>query len=193
MSAPVVPFVGLRPFDYEDRNVFFGRDREVEALTNLVSSSTMVVVHAPSGLGKSSLLNAGLIPALHDEDTMEVVSCRTWREDPLAIICDRLSMQGRQEGVFRELRARYRESHRTTVVILDQVEELLRVATTAQTTGLWDELAPIANATLGPATIVLSIRDDYLGGLDSLMNRVPGSSATGFGCRLSPPRRLLGP
>src|SRR6478672_6533838 len=62
----VNPFPGPKPYNRHQRDVFFGRRRAVEELTSLVLSSSIVLVHAPSGSGKSSLLEAGLFPRLAD-------------------------------------------------------------------------------------------------------------------------------
>ena len=62
------PYVGPRPFDREDEKRFFGRDREADDLLSLVLAHSTVLVYAASGAGKSSLLNAGLIPRLLKED-----------------------------------------------------------------------------------------------------------------------------
>jgi len=56
------PFVGPRPL--ERGQPIFGRDREIDDLYYLLSSERIVLFHSPSGAGKSSLLQAGLIPRL---------------------------------------------------------------------------------------------------------------------------------
>ncbi len=64
---PVVsrnPYKGLRPFETDDARDFFGRDQETHRLVELVAGSRLVVVVGPSGSGKSSLVRAGLVPAL---------------------------------------------------------------------------------------------------------------------------------
>jgi WD40 repeat protein/energy-coupling factor transporter ATP-binding protein EcfA2 len=50
-----------------ERDRFFGRDREIDELTALVISNPMVLFYAQSGAGKSSLINAGLLPELEKE------------------------------------------------------------------------------------------------------------------------------
>jgi WD40 repeat protein/tetratricopeptide (TPR) repeat protein len=62
------PYVGPRPFGKEDSSVFFGREREGNNLLSLVLSNQLVLFYAPSGAGKSSLINAFLIPYLEKED-----------------------------------------------------------------------------------------------------------------------------
>ncbi|MCL4297968.1 MAG: hypothetical protein KJ077_19655 [Anaerolineae bacterium] len=61
------PYVGPRPFEQADQALFFGRDREVSELLSLVIAHDLVLLYAESGAGKSSLLNAGLIPQLEQE------------------------------------------------------------------------------------------------------------------------------
>ena len=60
-------FVGPRPFERSERGLFFGRDREISELLSLVISSRVVLCYAPSGAGKTSLINAGLEPRLEKE------------------------------------------------------------------------------------------------------------------------------
>ncbi|HEU4772523.1 MAG TPA: ATP-binding protein, partial [Candidatus Udaeobacter sp.] len=61
------PFVGPRPFEKEDSDRFFGRTRETEELLSLIIAHRAVLVYAQSGAGKSSLLRAGVIKRLEDQ------------------------------------------------------------------------------------------------------------------------------
>jgi hypothetical protein len=63
-TADQKPYVGPRPFGREEEDLFIGRDREARDLCSLVVAHPIVVLYAASGAGKSSLLNAGLIPLL---------------------------------------------------------------------------------------------------------------------------------
>ncbi|MGY1691476.1 nSTAND1 domain-containing NTPase [Geodermatophilus sp. SYSU D01105] len=73
------PFPGLEPFSAEDAAVFFGRDREVARLTELLQPTLQhgpgrfIGIVGPSGSGKSSLLRAGLLPRLERLPTRWVV------------------------------------------------------------------------------------------------------------------------
>jgi tetratricopeptide (TPR) repeat protein len=58
------PWPGLRAFTEEDSGFFFGRERETAELLDLVQRSPVVVLYGQSGLGKTSLLQAGLFPGL---------------------------------------------------------------------------------------------------------------------------------
>src|SRR4051812_23569914 len=63
-TAATNPFPGPQAYDREDQWYFFGRGDEIEELTSLVLTSSATLVYAPSGAGKSSLLRAGVCPAL---------------------------------------------------------------------------------------------------------------------------------
>jgi hypothetical protein len=58
------PFKGLYSYEEKDRDIFCGRDREANELFRLVKLNILTVVFGKSGIGKTSLLNAGLFPRL---------------------------------------------------------------------------------------------------------------------------------
>ena len=58
------PYPGLRPFRADEAVVFFGRDEQVDQLLERLGRQRFVAVVGTSGCGKSSLVHAGLIPAL---------------------------------------------------------------------------------------------------------------------------------
>jgi hypothetical protein len=71
----VTPLRGLSPFAESERDVFFGRDRECEELARLVIGEGFRagLLYGPAGVGKSSLLRAGVIPHLRDHGVMVIV------------------------------------------------------------------------------------------------------------------------
>ncbi|MGE3511125.1 MAG: hypothetical protein AB7N65_19810 [Vicinamibacterales bacterium] len=58
------PWPGLAFFEEKDRQFFHGRDEERRALVELIAHEDLVLLYGPSGLGKTSLLRAGVIPSL---------------------------------------------------------------------------------------------------------------------------------
>jgi len=66
------PWPGLDPFDESDRDYFYGRAAESGELLRLVRREPLTVVFGRSGLGKTSLLKAGLFPLLRGEDCLPV-------------------------------------------------------------------------------------------------------------------------
>lgn len=66
MTASAYRYPGVRPFERSERNTFFGRDQDLDHLFLLVSREPVTVLFGKSGTGKSSLVNAGLLPRLAD-------------------------------------------------------------------------------------------------------------------------------
>lgn len=58
------PYVGLRAFRREDGSKFFGRDREACEVSDLWQAGRLTVLYGPSGVGKTSLIQAGVLPLL---------------------------------------------------------------------------------------------------------------------------------
>ncbi len=55
-------YPGVKPFERSEQNIFFGRDQDREQLYELILLEKMVTLFGKSGYGKSSLLNAGILP-----------------------------------------------------------------------------------------------------------------------------------
>ena len=64
IKVPPSPFPGLRPFEFHESQLFFGRDGQVEKLIDKLTDTRFLAVVGTSGSGKSSLVRAGLMPAL---------------------------------------------------------------------------------------------------------------------------------
>ena len=62
------PYVGPRPFTSDERDRFFGREQEANQLIPLIIAERLVLFYAQSGAGKSSLINARLVPGLTDRN-----------------------------------------------------------------------------------------------------------------------------
>src|SRR4029077_9215966 len=59
------PYPGLRPFRQEETDIFFGREEHTDQLLERLANHRFLAVTGLSGCGKSSLVRAGLIPALN--------------------------------------------------------------------------------------------------------------------------------
>ena len=67
LPLPSAPYRGIEPFRFIDQPIFSARNDEVRKLVRLITIYRGVFFYGESGAGKSSLINAGLIPALRDE------------------------------------------------------------------------------------------------------------------------------
>jgi WD40 repeat protein len=72
-TTPIEPYVGPRSFRKEQRAFFFGRDEEADELVSIITAHSAVLLYSQSGAGKTSLLNAKLIPKLEEEEYFHVL------------------------------------------------------------------------------------------------------------------------
>ncbi len=74
-------YPGPLPFVYDDRELFFGREAEIEYLSTVIVNNKSTVLHGKSGYGKSSLINAGIIPHLLSNFHCEIIRVRFHNRD----------------------------------------------------------------------------------------------------------------
>src|SRR3569623_2057951 len=176
------PYPGLTAFQESDAAKFFGRSQDVAALVAKLRERPLVGVVGPSGVGKSSLLRAGVVPALKDAgESWEVMIVRPGRypltalasvleglrdsrdSDPI-MDADPAAKLRAEPGTFgARLRARARRRRSQILLFVAQLEELYtrvpdpaeRAACTACRTAAGDEAA-------GPLRGVVSMRSDFL-------------------------------
>jgi len=77
------PYVGPRAFKTGEK--LYGRDSELNELLNLLIAERIVLLHSPSGAGKSSLVHAGLIPRLKEEGFQVLPVARVNQEPPVQV------------------------------------------------------------------------------------------------------------
>src|SRR5204863_6118550 len=90
VAAPPSPYKGLAPFEDSDLDalLFFGREREIEVIVANLMAARFTVLYGPSGVGKTSLLRAGVAHRLRRTDGALVVIQSAWTGDPVAELLD---------------------------------------------------------------------------------------------------------
>jgi hypothetical protein len=186
------PYVGPRPFERDDLEIFFGRVAEIRMLTSLVLASRVVLLYALSGAGKTSLLNAGLVPALEEDQYFEVLPTARVRGiadardandggNPFVDgVLSYWSADGASATSLPEMLARLPHSdgpdgfRRPRLVIIDQFEELFTVHPDRwrDRGAVFEELAQA----LGDdplLRVILALREDYLAQLEPYRDLLP--------------------
>jgi eukaryotic-like serine/threonine-protein kinase len=186
------PFAGLAPFQEADADRFYGRTREVGAILARLRSCPLIALAGPSGVGKSSLVRAGIIPLLkRSGEGWDALTLRPGRS-PLAALSAILVELARSstdpvagagepgggppapDGTGTDLRAAPGQlgatlrawAHRTrrhVLVFVDQFEELYTLcADPAERAAFLACLEGVADDASSPLRVLLSIRSDFL-------------------------------
>ncbi|MGH3829924.1 MAG: TIR domain-containing protein [Pseudonocardiaceae bacterium] len=176
------PFPGLRSFDVEDHQVFFGRGGEVQQLASLLRSPVeraeraVVLVLGPSGCGKSSLVRAGLLHVMAQESGWWTLPPILPGADPVAALARQLAAAAQQLGLtwtVADVRQRLTDEGLTALadellqaararrllVVVDQFEELLTQASSEQRAQFTQLLHPALG---GPVQVVATLRPEFL-------------------------------
>ncbi len=189
-EAAANPFVGPRPFEAGER--LWGRDREIRELDNEISSERIVMLCSPSGAGKSSLVEAGLVPRL--AGAFDVWGPTRVNQPATVAGSNRYvlsALLGLEEGVpgplrraeevlagqtlveYAANRPRRRSAPRPRLLIFDQFEEILTVDPLAVEAKreLFDQLGQLLRDPWVWALFVL--REEYLVALDPYARHIP--------------------
>lgn len=159
-------YPGLRPFERSQSAVFHGRGEDITRLSNLVLRERLVVLFAKSGMGKTSLLQAGCAPELERQDFVPVF-LRTERSDRplLAGIGEMLDknahvggtdLTGLRPGASQTLWEKMKRLEfdlnglpATPVLVFDQFEEAFTLSHSEESRAqFFSELADLANETM---------------------------------------------
>ncbi|MEU6393954.1 DNA-binding protein [Streptomyces sp. NPDC046939] len=141
------PYQGLARFEPDDHERYFGRDRLVAAARRRVRDHAFSAVFGPSGSGKSSLLRAGLIPALRVEAGLAAIRVLTPGEHPM-----------------RTHAAALRPTPtRDTVIVVDQFEEVFTLCRDARERRDFIDLLLTARQPESRLRVVLAVRADFYG------------------------------
>lgn len=175
------------PFTEEQAPFFFGRDRERDIIIANLMAARLTLFYGPSGVGKSSVLNAGVAcelrrRALEDTRTLgkadfAVVLYRNWRDEPLAGLehaieaATGVTLQG---ATFADrLQACCEVIDGDLLLVLDQFEEFFVYHQADVAERFSTELARAVNRRELRASFLVSMREDSIAKLDSFKGRIP--------------------
>jgi len=186
------PFPGIRPFEMDETNLFFGRDGQSDELLQRMQRSRLLAVVGTSGSGKSSLIRAGLLPALYGGLMGDAGS--SWRiailrpggdpignlatalADPLVLGSDNhaeiqaalieTTLRRSSIGLIEVAREARLQEHENLLVVVDQFEELFRfkkLRANDDATGFVKLLLESSAQRDIPIYVIITMRSDFLG------------------------------
>jgi WD40 repeat protein len=171
VAAPPSPYRGLAPFEDSDLDalLFFGRERESEVIAANLIASRITVLYGPSGVGKSSVLRAGVAHGLRREQDVEVAVFSTWTGDPVGSLVEAVGGTGGSLADALGEAASYAGGD--LYLILDQFEECFLY----QPRGgrFAEELAEVTRRPGLRVNVLIGIREDALARLDALKAAIP--------------------
>lgn len=154
-QAPAVPYPGLRPFGTDDAVHFYGRDQQVAELVDLLGRTGFLAVVGGAGCGKSSLIHAGLLPALYGgpvegaRPRWRVASLRPgddpagglaralaslagfgpaeWDDDLRSVVVE-TTLRGGSLGLVEVVREAGMPRDENLLVVVDQFDDIFRLA-----------------------------------------------------------------
>jgi WD40 repeat protein len=191
------PYVGLVPYEPAHTALFFGRERERRIIVANMRSSRLTLLYGASGVGKSSVLGAGVVAylqeqardALHKRGTsgFAVAMFNNWRDDPVQGL--RRCIDDAMRGLFGtdavedpadELDLLEAAQHATAriggnlLLVLDQFEEYFVYHPHEAGEGTFAQAFPLLigrpDINVG---VLLSIREDALASLDFFKASIP--------------------
>lgn len=133
------PYRGLQPFGVEDEDEFFGRETDIAAALARLARSRFLAISGASGSGKSSLVRAGIVPALQR------------RGDRVVILTPERDLDIR-------IRDAIHGAGRASVVVIDQFEEVFH----AGEADVDAAARAVADAAANGTTVILVVRSDFL-------------------------------
>lgn len=176
-QSAACPYKGLAAYQPEDAASFFGREALIDELVRRLQLERVLVVGGPSGSGKSSLVRAGLIPAL---GAGALAGSESWRtalftpgRDPLAELhyrvtsilpqgCPAISVE---DLLTRPTLARHlgeaQGAHNPLLLCIDQFEELFTLAPESQRQAFITALSAMTDPADSKVRLVIAVRADF--------------------------------
>ncbi len=180
------PYVGLQPYTEAEREYFFGRERDERVIVSNLYAAPLTVLYGASGVGKSSVLLAGVVPRLCATPRTAVVVFREWQDATffLALRAACIAAVEQASGKplsldanlqFDELLAQAsRILNGSVIILLDQFEEYFFYHGESRADDSFDAgFARAVNREDVNAPFLLALREDGLSKLDRFRTRIP--------------------
>lgn len=195
---PPAPYKGLVPYTDEDAALFFGRDAERAIIVANLRSSRFTLLYGPSGVGKSSVVGAGVVHYLRERARQNlqkrgtpefaVVYFNQWRDNPVtgllaAVAATVEKLLGKKFADDVAFQARSLDEQIKTwaervggdlLILLDQFEDYFLYHPSEDGPGTFAyEFPRIVTDPQARINFVISIREDALAKLDRFEGRIP--------------------
>lgn len=173
------PYVGLQPYTEDDRQYFFGRERDKRIIATNLYAARLTILYGASGVGKTSVLLAGVVPYLREQPRTAVVVFRNWQEasflHSLKSECLKAVKGFRQKPLHLDMSLPFDEFlcvaaqkfGGSILILFDQFEEYFLYHPEAETANTFDaEFARAVNREEIDTGFLITLREEGLAKLD---------------------------
>jgi len=167
------PFKFLDAYGQEDRDVFFGRDEEAEALYDMITKNRLILVYGQSGTGKTSLIQCGLAAKFDSTDWYPLFIRR--QNNLNASLSQQLSASAGSPGPLDAVEALatiFETYLRPVYLVFDQLEEVFIFGTPEERARFTGTVRSILESNV-PCRILFVIREEYLAYLYGFEQALP--------------------
>ncbi len=168
------PFKFLDAYTANDKAIFFGREKEIDALYNMVFKTPLVLVYGLSGTGKTSLVQCGLATRFDGPDWMPFLIRK--KENINTSIRNKLNkalpVQEQSDDLNILVENLFYKYYRPVYLLFDQFEELFILGDPDEQNQFMKELQALQEAEL-PCRVILILREEYIGQLYNFEQIVP--------------------
>lgn len=183
------PYQGLIPYSEKDAPFFFGREKETRLITANLFASPLTLLYGASGVGKSSVLRAGVSRQLQGREDLLVVVFNSWQSNPVVDLVQAIADRAKQvdpTGWDKVMSQMPRDGEitlgeflpicaagldRRLMIILDQFEEYFLYHPLEDEFA--SEFAKAVTKPEAPVSFLISIREDFYAKLDRFEGRIP--------------------
>lgn len=183
-QVPTSPYVGLVPFKETDAEFFFAREKDTRLIIANLFGAPLTLLYGKSGVGKSSVLNAGVAHEIKQRDDIRAVVFKDWEKNPLEELkrtIDETLIPWLPEtdeapassgGTLSEILVGWVSALGCRLaIILDQFEDYLQYH--PQKHPFAEEFSAAVMQMEAPISFLISIREDSLARLDRFEGTIP--------------------
>jgi hypothetical protein len=173
------PFKFLDSYTKDDREIFFGRDREIEELYHRVFESKLMLVYGVSGTGKSSLIHCGLANKFQETDWLPLIVRRGGNIINSMAGAIQASAITKQEGQLsspiqfkKAVRSLYLDHYKPVYFIFDQFEELFIFGDKEERKSFVHIIKSLVESDL-QCRLIFVMREEYMAGVTEFERYIP--------------------
>lgn len=177
--SQVSPYKFLEYYETTDREIFSGRDQDISKFVGHILINKLVVIYGEPGIGKTSLIKAGIIPELRERNVVIYTDCE---EDPLNSIKEAIEKEFKRDRVrsfkldkslslvefFKNIDLPF-----SIIIFVDHFENFFKQVPQKAREHFIDEISAATYADKPSVKFIFSIRKDFFVQLGSFKDRLP--------------------